>query len=108
MIDGNVNENADRSAHGHRPTEHTIGAFTAKLREMVDRLQDDHEAPHRHEIWPLLAQAATLIDNMRPAVAWLKRQPGYQQNPIDPREYTFVAVADLLERYAAEHNEGKD
>jgi len=107
MIDGNVSENAERSragVHGiYSAGEHTLGEFAAKLRATANQVleaRDDVPQHLRMKIAGELQTAATLIENMRPAAAWLREQPEFQHNPIDPREYTAAVVCELLERYA--------
>lgn len=110
MIDGNISENAERSRHEDANREGTLGEFSAKLRAVARELliEPAGHVDGKVRIAGLLQTAATIIDNTRPAAAWLRRQPCYQENPIDAREYTASVVVDLLERYAEHCREGKE
>ena len=113
MIDGNVSENAERSragVHGiYSAGEHTLGEFAAKLRATANQVleaRDDVPQHLRMKIAGELQTAATLIENMRPAAAWMKRQPEYDGDGVS-NGYTLAQVVDLLERFAEQCDQEK-
>lgn len=120
MIEEKSNENAERSRagtafeaagesnrihDGSDPNrEGTLGEFAEKLRQAARDLLADNPHHDQLRMAGLMQTAATLIENSRPAAAWLRRQPRHQHSECS--DYSAAQVVDLLERFAREAQKG--